>query len=71
MNTRIVMQNNKEYPKIMHLPVLFTNIKEKSSTTRGLGITLERRLEERSSSIASENPVPVQNQIDFQGCINI
>lgn len=28
------------------------------NSTFGLGITLERRLAERSSSIASENPVP-------------
>lgn len=32
--------------------------KEQGKQTFGLGITLERRLEERSSSTASENPVP-------------
>lgn len=33
----------------------------KKTETFGWGITLERRLAERSSSIASENPVPNQH----------
>jgi len=32
--------------------------KQRTSTTFGLGITLERKLRKSSLSIASENPVP-------------
>lgn len=39
---------------------------EKKSQTFGFGITLERRLAERSSSIASENPVPIYHFLKFQ-----
>lgn len=35
-----------------------TLVKERKAQAFGLGITLERRLAERSSSTASENPVP-------------
>lgn len=45
---------NKQFPQ------LFYYRKEQGKQTFGFGITLERRLQERSSSIASENPVPVQ-----------
>ena len=36
--------------------------KKEKIRTFGLGITLERRLEERSSSIASVKPVPMEEK---------
>lgn len=42
--------------------LLWQNLSGRKKQTLGLGITLVRRLAERSSSIASENPVPVMHQ---------
>jgi hypothetical protein len=45
--------------------------RKKEPQTFGLGITLERRLAERSSSIVSENPVPTHHRIKIFEQMNI
>lgn len=52
---------------VLHTQIGGSTRKERKITF-GLEITLERRLAERSSSTASENPVPIHHDMKFTHC---